>query len=261
MSNHLISPLQYYNEVYNQAEHLLIDIRNENEYNLNHIPQALLVSRQEYQNNPKHLSLVCDHQTIQDLLNKINYQPHLKIYLYDDRNSYDSCYLWWVLLYYGISNVYVIDGGIKLWTSLNLALTNEKTKLIPTNNNYDLKVNPHLIARLEDLKNEDFDVLIDTRTKAEYQGEVLQAGALQTGHIKGAQLIDFIDAIDLNQQGQFKSLDLLQEIYQPYLNGLIIVYCQAGVRSALTFFVLYDLLNYHQVKNYAGSWMEYSHYV
>ncbi|WP_104808394.1 sulfurtransferase [Polaribacter filamentus] len=41
-------------------------------------------------------------------------------------------------------------------------------------------------------------------------------------------------------------------------NNSIILYCNSGVRSAHTTFVLIQLLGYKNVKNYDGSWTEWS---
>ncbi len=40
----------------------------------------------------------------------------------------------------------------------------------------------------------------------------------------------------------------------------IITYCHSGVRSAHTTFVLTELLGYKNVKNYDGSWVEWSYF-
>jgi thiosulfate/3-mercaptopyruvate sulfurtransferase len=40
----------------------------------------------------------------------------------------------------------------------------------------------------------------------------------------------------------------------------IIVYCQSGSRSSHTAFVLKELLDYPNVRNYDGSWIEWSYY-
>ncbi|MEL6272933.1 MAG: rhodanese-like domain-containing protein, partial [Chloroflexota bacterium] len=38
----------------------------------------------------------------------------------------------------------------------------------------------------------------------------------------------------------------------------ILTYCQTGVRSAHTWFVLTELLGYPNVRNYDGSWIEWA---
>ncbi len=43
-------------------------------------------------------------------------------------------------------------------------------------------------------------------------------------------------------------------------HDLVITYCHSGVRSAHTTFVLTELLGYKNVKNYDGSWVEWSYF-
>jgi len=75
--------------------------------------------------------------------------------------------------------------------------------------------------------------------------------------------IDWAEAINFHSDKKMKSLEELESIYsQPQLaqNDPIIVYCQSGIRSAHTAFVLTQLLNYKNVKNYDGFWTEWSYY-
>ena len=60
--------------------------------------------------------------------------------------------------------------------------------------------------------------------------------------------------------GTFKSDDELKELYAEENVDLAkdtIAYCRIGERSALTWFVLHELLGVENVKNYDGSWTEY----
>ena len=63
-----------------------------------------------------------------------------------------------------------------------------------------------------------------------------------------------------NDDGTFKSNEELKELYSGA--GLswendIIAYCRIGERSAHTWFVLHELLDRPNVRNYVGSWTEY----
>ena len=63
-----------------------------------------------------------------------------------------------------------------------------------------------------------------------------------------------------NDDGTFKSDDDLKELYGEAgldFDGDIIAYCRIGERSAHTWFVLHELLEQPNVKNYDGSWTEY----
>ncbi|MEO1340092.1 MAG: rhodanese-like domain-containing protein, partial [Cyanobacteria bacterium J06635_13] len=63
-----------------------------------------------------------------------------------------------------------------------------------------------------------------------------------------------------NEDGTFKSAERLQEIYGALIatNREIIPYCAVGARSGHTWYVLKYLLGYDRVRNYDGSWNEWS---
>ncbi|WP_236739200.1 sulfurtransferase [[Phormidium ambiguum] IAM M-71] len=101
------------------------------------------------------------------------------------------------------------------------------------------------------------------RTLPEYQGEhFLMKPPLSTekaGHIPGAVHIEH--TLTLNDDGTFKSLEELQALYTS--KGItpdkeVFPYCAIGGRSAYTWFVLKHLLSYPNVRNYDGSWNEWS---
>ena len=63
-----------------------------------------------------------------------------------------------------------------------------------------------------------------------------------------------------NDDGTFKSDEELKALYEDEQVDLAkdtIAYCRIGERSALTWFVLHELLGQENVKNYDGSWTEY----
>lgn len=80
------------------------------------------------------------------------------------------------------------------------------------------------------------------------------------GHIPSA--IHLEHTLTLNEDGTFKSFDELQELFNRQgitLNKEIFPYCAVGGRSAHIWFVLKYLLGYPKVRNYDGSWNEWSH--
>lgn len=79
------------------------------------------------------------------------------------------------------------------------------------------------------------------------------------GHIPGAVHLEH--TVTLNEDGTFKSAAELQAIYSSH--GItpdkeVIPYCAIGARSASIWFVLKYLLGYPNVRNYDGSWNEWS---
>ena len=106
--------------------------------------------------------------------------------------------------------------------------------------------------------------LVDVRSPAEFNGELLapaalpQEGAQRAGHVPGAANIPWATAV--REDGTFKDADELRELYAA--KGItedkdVIAYCRIGERSSHTWFVLHELLGFQRVRNYDGSWTEY----
>ena len=102
------------------------------------------------------------------------------------------------------------------------------------------------------------------RSPAEFSGELaapahlLQESGQIKGHIPTAKNIPWSKAA--NEDGTFKSDAELKELYVGAgvdLTKDTIAYCRIGERSAFSWFVLHELLNVSNVKNYDGSWTEY----
>jgi thiosulfate/3-mercaptopyruvate sulfurtransferase len=105
-------------------------------------------------------------------------------------------------------------------------------------------------------------VVLDARSWDEYSGRSLKEGAKKTGRIPKSIHIDWAEAIDFGNSYTFKPKDQLEKIYAKLgasREDTIIVYCHSGVRSSHTTFVLTQLLDYKNVLNYDGSWVEWSY--
>lgn len=106
--------------------------------------------------------------------------------------------------------------------------------------------------------------LVDVRSPDEYSGRLLapahlpQEQAQRGGHIPTAINVPWSKAA--NDDGTFRSDDELKALYGGAgldFDSDIIAYCRIGERSAHTWFVLHELLEEPNVKNYDGSWTEY----
>jgi len=110
---------------------------------------------------------------------------------------------------------------------------------------------------LHALQNPDDWVILDVRTRAEYEGvDAGTMGVFGFGRIAGAVHIEWSEAVDA--AGQLLPEVELLELYSEVLDGRsIIVYCRSGARSSHTLAVLNDLGA--DVLNFEGSWIEWSY--
>jgi thiosulfate/3-mercaptopyruvate sulfurtransferase len=106
--------------------------------------------------------------------------------------------------------------------------------------------------------------LVDVRSPDEFTGKLLapahlpQEQAQRGGHVPTARNIPWSKAA--NDDGTFKTDDDLRSLYGAAgvdFGKDTIAYCRIGERSAHTWFVLHELLDQSNVKNYDGSWTEY----
>lgn len=176
-----------------------------------------------------------------------------------------EAWIFWLLKLFGHENVRVLNGGHQKWVTEGRPVTAELSTYPPTQ--YHAKMldaslrvlHPETQASLERTDR----VLLDVRTVQEYQGEVFMLkppeGTERAGHIPGAVHVEHL--LTLNEDGTFKSREALQAIYSS--KGVtadkdVFPYCAIGGRSAYTWFVLKYLLGYPKVRNYDGSWNEWS---
>jgi thiosulfate/3-mercaptopyruvate sulfurtransferase len=188
------------------------------------------------------------------------------IVLYGDKNNWFATYTFWLLSYYGVENLKILNGGRQKWVAEGRPLTTEVPQYPPTT--FRAKdpdpalraFRDEVLQRLQDAKL----ALVDVRSPQEYSGELLappaypQEGAQRAGHIPGARNIPW--TLNVREDGTFKPAEELRQLYES--QGVtpdkdVIAYCRIGERSSLTWFTLKYLLGYPKVKNYDGSWTEW----
>ncbi len=185
---------------------------------------------------------------------------------YGDNNNWFAAWFVWNLKYYGHKDVRLMNGGRKKWQDEGRELVTEPPQVKLAT--YRASGPDRKIRALRDEVLRDFTSagvrLVDVRSPKEFSGELLapenlpQEGAQRGGHIPGAANIPWGQAV--REDGTFKSPEDLKELYQS--KGVtpdksVIAYCRIGERSSHTWFVLYYLLGYPNVRNYDGSWTEW----
>lgn len=232
-------------------------------YQNNHIPEAVFwnVLSDLFQPN---LRINFDPTAIKNLLSRSGITQDTTIVAY---GSYPGTGAWifWFLKMIGHPDVRVLNGGHQKWMTENRPVTATfstptPTQYLPKPLDTSLQV---LSAEVKAAISNPNQVLVDVRTLAEYQGDVyLMKPPEETeraGHIPSA--IHLEHTLTLNEDGTFKSFDELQSLFAG--KGItpdreVFPYCAVGGRSAYIWFVLKYLLGYPQVRNYDGSWNEWS---
>jgi thiosulfate/3-mercaptopyruvate sulfurtransferase len=244
----------------------LIDFRKEVDYEHEHIPGALNIWRSDIEDTSfEYGGMMASKHQIESLFSTMGIGSQDTILIYDDNGLCNATRLWWILQNYDFDQVKLLHGGIDAWTGIGGVLTNENQQMAKAK--FILTDSPTMRFYLskEEVKDA-LDVgadIVDTRTTDEYSGKRQKKGASKGGRIPGSIHIDWADAIDYNGDKRLRKVEELEGIYGG-LNSAkdipIILYCHSGVRSAHTMFVLTQVLGYTNVKNYDGSWTEWSYF-
>ena len=243
----------------------LVDFRKQSAFAAGHIPGAVNLWRPDIEDpNGEVPGLIAPEEAVEALMSASGISTTDTLIIYDDEAGCNAARLWWVLQYYGYTNIRLLNGGIQAWEAMGGPMTDEITPPTPTAFRFTETSHPEsvieaseLLAQLE-AKNL---VLLDTRTPDEFSGERQKAGAQRAGHIPGSVNMDWAGATDYNGDKRFRSPEALRERYAFLGNPdstQVVAYCHSGVRSAHTYFVLTQLLGYNQVRNFDGSWLQWS---
>jgi len=238
-------------------------------YNLGHIPGAALFDWRKDMNDPLSRDILSKQQ-LEDLLSRTGANANTTVVLYGDFNNWFAAFAFWILKYYGVEKVVLMNGGRKKWLAEDLEVTKEKPSYPEAT--FKAKGPDETIRTyLDDMKKglgQSNRVLVDVRSPAEFTGEITappeypNEHAQRGGHIPGAVNIPWSQAI--KEDGTFKSAEELGRLYQG--KGItpdkgVVTYCRIGERSSFSWFVLKYLLGYPNVKNYDGSWTEWGNMV
>jgi len=238
-------------------------------YNLGHIPGAVLLDWQKDMNDPVKRDILSQ-QLLEEVLGKAGVTSNMKLVLYGDFNNWFAAFAFWILNYYGVENVVLMNGGRKKWIAEDRAVTKD----VPSYPRASFKskgqnenVRTYLDYVRQSLKQPN-KVLVDVRSPAEFTGAITappeypNEHAQRGGHIPGASNIPWSQAV--REDGTFKTAEELAQLYQSKgvtADKEVITYCRIGERSSFSWFVLKYLLGYPNVRNYDGSWTEWGNMV
>jgi thiosulfate/3-mercaptopyruvate sulfurtransferase len=163
------------------------------------------------------------------------------------------------LMYAGVNNVAVLDGGYNKWLKEKKTLSEEINKPKPIA--YQSELNKALFvdkAYVEEKLGK--SAIIDSRTPDEFFGVTQDLFTDRPGHIPGASCLPAPWA--WTEAGTYKSVKEIRALAAGVV-GLdtsreIIIYCGVGGYSSTWCFLLRELLGYTNVKVYDGAAQEWT---
>jgi thiosulfate/3-mercaptopyruvate sulfurtransferase len=232
-------------------------------YDKGHIRGAVKIDWKQDLQDPVRRDFV-NKQQFEALLSDRGISNDDTVVLYGGNNNWFAAYAYWYFKLYGHEKAVLLDGGRKKWELDSRELTpdvtsREATTYTASGPDLSIRAFRDEVVDAIGVKN-----LVDVRSPDEYAGRLLapahlpQESAQRGGHIPTASNVPWSKAAQ--DDGTFKSDDELRALYSEAgvdFGTDTIAYCRIGERSAHTWFVLHELLDQPNVKNYDGSWTEY----
>ena len=173
----------------------------------------------------------------------------------------EAAALYFTFKYLGHKNISILDGGLKSWKE-DWDNDTETGFILPEEKIYKSIPNKTILANKDDVLEvtNKSGYLIDARTSALYMGINTSIPAIRSGTIPNAVNIPN-DWLLINDSLFFQKKNDLERIFE--FNGISkkngqISFCNAGLESALSWFVMSEILNFPNNKLYESSLAEWS---
>jgi thiosulfate/3-mercaptopyruvate sulfurtransferase len=236
---------------------LVIDVRPIDAYRQGHLPDAVPLDIEQMTKQSRQPRALNDAKLWAELVGALGVQTDKPVVIYDDTVTPNAARAWWLLRYVGHPDVRLLNGGLAGWKASGGTLGDDDIRV--TRTKFAPKFQSHMLADAEMVRKvigQKDTCLIDSRTTAEYTGQ--QAQGPRGGRVPGAKHVEWKEFLDT--RGRFKPADDIAKLLNARkisADETAITYCQSGGRAALDAFAL-ELMGFKNVKNYYGSWSEWS---
>ena len=196
-------------------------------------------------------------------LEKMGIDNNTYIVTYDEGDLNGPSKLMYQLMYMGIKNVDVLDGGIPAFLHAGGTLESEIPEANHTDKKINLDLDEDMIVDMEYVKARLYDpntIIIDSRSNERYQG-IVEPAYSKAGHIPRAKNYFFNDILNDNfENGSYKDCEFLKEHFKDLIgtDKEIILSCGSGIAACVNSLALRQFDVPHKI--YPGSFSDWITY-
>lgn len=180
--------------------------------------------------------------------------PEARVVVFDNAFTPNAARAWWILRFWGVEDVRVLNGGVKACRAAGLPVEPRQSFREQSPSTFVAKPHQERLATRAEMLSQAADAnlpvcLIDTRSGTEVAAGVIPTAA-------HADWVRFVDPAT----GKIRSADelaaLLDEAgFDP--DEPAIAYCRSGGRASVVAFAM-ELMGGRKVANYFGSWNDWT---
>ena len=235
----------------------VVDMRRSG-YAEGHVPDAVVLDPESIRAPKNPPAFVPTPEVFAGMMARLGISNRTRVIAYDERGGLYASRLWWLLNYYGHSNVALMDGGWIKWSAEYRAASTAVPSVSGTT--FAPRPDPTWVATAADVvaaMSKPDRRIVDARTTGEMDGSDTR-NSKRPGLIPSAVAVYWEDLLDPVHK-TFKAADEIRRLYAS--RGIlpsheVIAYCQVGHRSSVDLFALH-LIGYERLRNYYGSWEEW----
>jgi thiosulfate/3-mercaptopyruvate sulfurtransferase len=194
----------------NQPGLRILDTRAEPDYLKAHIPGAVRVNVEDWQQLGAKEGGLHDAKAWGKKACQLGIQLDSQVVVYGSKLP-DTARIWWTLKYLGLPSVAILNGGWETWLKEQRPTDTSSPKIEPVR--FEPKFQADRLEEIGSLKKclgSDKVSVVDTRSKEEFTGEEVRGA--RGGHIPGARHLEWKELV--TKEGRFKSPEQLRALFR-----------------------------------------------
>jgi thiosulfate/3-mercaptopyruvate sulfurtransferase len=227
-------------------------------YEAGHLPGAVYMPPESIRDANSPPTFLPTPAAFEAMIARLGISDSTRVVVYDERGGIYAARLWWILNYFGHSNVALMNGGWTKWTAEQRPVETASPQV--AGGRFTARPQPRWIATAADVLAgiEKPEVkIVDARTAAEINGQNIGT-VRRGGFVPSSVPVYWEDLLDPKLR-TFKSAEELTALYRA--RGIlpsheVIAYCLVGMRASVDLFALH-LIGYEHLRNYYGAWEEW----
>ncbi|PKP03800.1 MAG: hypothetical protein CVU14_01350 [Bacteroidetes bacterium HGW-Bacteroidetes-9] len=254
----IIDASTFASELKSNKSMIVIDVQAADVYAKQHIQGAINIPHKSlYKAGPVEGQFK-DAAELAEILGKKGVSATSKIVIYDDGSQKYNSRVYWMLKYLGATDVSLLHRDMAQMEANRIPMTNaalgKKATVFEVNLNEALNTD---MAYVKSINGKENIILLDAREKDEYDG--MDKDKRSKGHLPGAVFMNYKEV--LTETGAFKTKeDIIASAakFGATSEKEIIIYCQTGIKAAVTYVALKEIAGFENVKLYAGAYAEWA---